>query len=113
MSLHKSHTPQPEYPVPPNWTDHKIEEEWDSPDGRGQVVTRAFGLGPGQPILEDEEGQTQIIQSGEKFYMWDEMNDEIYEFACQDLGEIYHALHNGGLQKLDRWLLEEVGPLIH
>jgi hypothetical protein len=45
--------------------------------------------------------------------MWDEMNDEIYEFACQDLGEIYHALHHGGLRKLDRWLLEEVGPLMH
>lgn len=96
-----------------HWTDFEIEEEWDSPDGRGQVVARAFGLGPERPILEDEEGQTQIIQSGERFYMWDEMNDEIHEFACQDLGEIYHALHHGGLRKLDRWLLEEVGPLMH
>lgn len=39
------------------------------------------------------------------------MNDEIYEFACQDLGEIYHALHHGGLRKLEKWLLEEVGYL--
>jgi hypothetical protein len=64
-------------------------------------------------FLEDELGMTQIIQSGDMFFMWDEMNNDIYEFACQDLGEIYRALHHGELQKLDKWLLKEVDPLIH
>lgn len=56
---------------------------------------------------------TQIIQSGDKFFMWDEMNNDIYEFACQDVGEIYRALHHRELQKLDKWLLKEITPLIH
>lgn len=56
---------------------------------------------------------TQIIQSGDKFLMWDEMNNDIYEFACQDVGEIYRALHHRELQKLDKWLLKETTPLIH
>ncbi|CAI7615133.1 hypothetical protein N7533_003845 [Penicillium manginii] len=75
----------PKYPVPPEWTDHPFEDEWDSPDSRGHVVARAFGLGPGRAILEDEESLTQTIESGGKYYMWDELNSQIYEFACQDL----------------------------
>ncbi|KAJ6000299.1 hypothetical protein N7481_000708 [Penicillium waksmanii] len=101
------------YPVPPEWTDEGIENDWESPNDIGLVVARAFGLGPVRPILRDKEGQTQIIKSGDKAFMWDGMNTDIYEFACQDLGEIYRALHHRELQKLDKWLLKEVCPLVY
>lgn len=32
-------------------------------------VARAFGLGPGRPISEDEGGHAHIIQCADEFYM--------------------------------------------
>lgn len=61
--------------------------------------------------MEDDDGLTQIFLSGNKFYLWDEMNDEIYEIVSQDIREIAAVLGHGGQGGLNKRPLDQVGEL--
>ncbi|PKY05503.1 hypothetical protein P168DRAFT_303293 [Aspergillus campestris IBT 28561] len=104
----------PVFTVPPGWTTDRADDfyaDWEDTNARGQTVAHAYGLGPGQPIMEDDDGLTQIFLSGNKFYLWDEMNDEIYEIVTQDIREIADVLGYGGQGGLNKRPLDQVGEL--
>lgn len=61
--------------------------------------------------MEDDYGVTQIFLFGNRFYIWDEMNDEIYEIASRDIREIAYVLGRGGLHELNKRPIDQVGEL--
>ena len=46
--------------------------------------------------MEDDYGFAQIFISGNKLYLWDMMNHEIYEIFARDIHEIAQTLRDGG-----------------
>ena len=58
--------------------------------------------------MEDDYGFAQIFISGNKFYLWDEMNDEIYEIFARDIHEIVRTLWSGGQGALKTQRLPQV-----
>lgn len=61
--------------------------------------------------MEDNYGVTQIFTDGKKFYLWDEMNDDVYEIFARDVHEIVRTLWNGGQGALKRKPLVQVAAL--
>ena len=61
--------------------------------------------------MEDDDGLTQIFLSGNKFYLWDEMNDEIYEIVSREIREIVDVLASGGQGGLNKKPLDQIGEL--
>jgi hypothetical protein len=92
--------------VPPGWTSTPSSpvyyEEWDGADSEGQTIARCYGLQPGQPVMEDNEAWTTIFLSGNKFYLWERMGDEVYEIASQDIREIAFVISQSELRELAR-----------
>jgi hypothetical protein len=71
-------------------------------DSEGQIIARSYGLKPGQPVMEDDNGWHTIFRSGNKFYLWGRMNDEVEEFVSQDICEIASSIARSGLKELAR-----------
>ena len=71
-------------------------------DSEGQLIARAYGLQPGQPVMEDNEGWHTIFRSCNKFYLWGRLNDEVEEFVSQDIREIASSISQSGLKELAR-----------
>lgn len=61
--------------------------------------------------MEDDDRLTQIFSSGNKFYIWDQMNDEVFEILSRDFCDIVHILWHGGLRELKRKPLVQVGRI--
>lgn len=61
--------------------------------------------------MEDDYGVTQIFLSSNRFYIWDEMNDGIYEIASRDIREIAYVLGHGKLRELNKRPIDQVGEL--
>jgi len=38
--------------------------------------------------MEDKEAWTTIFQSGDKFYLWERIGDDVYEIVSRDISEI-------------------------
>jgi hypothetical protein len=95
-----------QFTVPPGWTSTPSSpvyyEEWDGADSEGQTVARCYGLQPGQPVMEDNEAWTTIFLSGNKFYLWERMGDEVYEIVSQDIREIAFVISQSELRELAR-----------
>ena len=93
--------------MPPGWTTnpsgHTLEEEWTGRQSEGQTIARCHGLGPATPIMEDAESWTVMFQSGDKFYLWNRIDDIVEVIFSQDLDEIVAEMVRrgglGGLQK--------------
>lgn len=84
-----------------------LEDDWESNVSRGSEVALTYGIdGPRRPLLEDENGQFQIFQAGDTFFMWKMKVDVIYEFACQDIHVLYHTLEHEGLRAVEKWRLD-------
>lgn len=75
--------------------------DWETTEGRGRLVARAFGLGPGRAIIEDDYGVTQIFTSGDKFFPWDQINDEMFELLYRDLSENIELIWHSEIKKKD------------
>ncbi|KAF9249939.1 hypothetical protein DTO013E5_6527 [Penicillium roqueforti] len=96
----------PPFTDPPGWTSNPsnplYQEEWIGADSEGQVIARDYGLQPGQPVMEDDYGWHTIFLSGNKFYLWGRLNDEVEEFVSQDIREITSSMSQSGLKGLAR-----------
>ncbi|PLN85989.1 hypothetical protein BDW42DRAFT_159822 [Aspergillus taichungensis] len=58
--------------VPLGWTTDRADNfyaDWEDTNIRDQTVAYAYGLGPEQPIIEDDDRLTQIFLSGNKLYL--------------------------------------------
>lgn len=55
-----------------------------------------FPRGRSDYLIHTAPGITQIFVSDKKFYIRDEMNDEIYEIASRNIHEIADILGHGG-----------------
>jgi hypothetical protein len=95
-----------QFTVPSGWTSNPssphCQEEWIGADSEGQLIAQAYGLQPGQPVMEDNNGWHTIFLSSNKFYLWGRMNDEVEEFVSQDIREIASLISQSGLKKLAR-----------
>lgn len=93
-----------QFTIPPGWTSSPLSpvyhEEWDGPDSEGQTIARCHGLQPGKPVMEDNEAWTTIFLSGNKFYIWDRMDDGIFEIVSQDICEIVRTISELELREL-------------
>lgn len=58
--------------------------------------------------MEDYECLTTILQSGDKFYLWERMCDGVDEIASRDKREIARIIAQSGLKELCR----EAVPLV-
>ncbi|CAP95690.1 hypothetical protein PCH_Pc21g07930 [Penicillium rubens Wisconsin 54-1255] len=54
------------------------------------------------PVMEDDDGWHTIFLSGNKFYLWGRMNDEVEEFVSQDIREIASSISQSPLRELAR-----------
>ncbi|KAJ5912034.1 uncharacterized protein N7473_001337 [Penicillium subrubescens] len=94
----------PSFTIPPGWTSSPLSpvyhEEWDGPDSEGQTIARCHGLQPGKPVMEDNEAWTTIFLSGNKFYIWDRMDDGMIEIVSQDICEIARTISESELREL-------------
>jgi len=61
--------------------------------------------------MEYEDRLTSIFTSGDKFYLWDGMNDEIHEILCRDIFEICRMLERDIPFRLPLKSLEHIGDL--
>jgi hypothetical protein len=52
--------------------------------------------------MEDDDGWHTIFLSGNKFYLWGRMNDEVEEFVSQDIREIASSISQSPLRELAR-----------
>lgn len=52
--------------------------------------------------MEDDYGWHTIFLSGNKFYLWGRLNDEVEEFVSQDIREITSSMSQSGLKGLAR-----------
>lgn len=91
---------------PPGWTDCGIHIDWGDTE-IGPDLTSTYGLGPGKPILEHEDGLTQISEAGNKFYLWIMTVDDVYEIDCRDIHDLYDRLWRGGMKTIETRRLEE------
>ena len=48
--------------------------------------------------MEDNEAWTTIFLSGNKFYLWERIGDEVYEIVSQDIREIAFVISQSGLR---------------
>ncbi|KAJ5510243.1 hypothetical protein N7453_002346 [Penicillium expansum] len=82
----------PPFTVPPGWTREMsspdIRHEWEGHESEGPTLARQYGLGPAWPVMEDTEASFTIFQSDGKFYLWQRMEDDLYEIGCRDICEI-------------------------
>ncbi|KAL2819470.1 hypothetical protein BJX63DRAFT_382138 [Aspergillus granulosus] len=94
----------PSFTAPPGWTASPSSpvyyEEWDGADSEGQTIARRYGLQPGQPVMEDNEAWTTIFQSGDKFYIWERIGDEVCEIISRDIREIAFVMSQSELREL-------------
>ncbi|OQD95800.1 hypothetical protein PENVUL_c101G07898, partial [Penicillium vulpinum] len=92
--------------IPPGWTTNSpspaYKEEWEGPESEDQTTARYFGLGPGRPIMEDDNDYETIFQSGDKFYLWDRMCDDVYGIFSRDINEVALLIAEKGLKELRR-----------
>ncbi|KAJ5377376.1 uncharacterized protein N7496_004785 [Penicillium cataractarum] len=91
---------------PPGWNSSPsnplYHKEWIGADSEGQIIARSYGLQPGQPVMEDINGWHTIFLSGNTFYLWGRMGDEVQEFVPRDIREIASSMSQSGLQELAR-----------
>ncbi|KAF3027981.1 hypothetical protein E8E15_003637 [Penicillium rubens] len=73
-----------------------------APTPKVKIIARSYGLQPGQPVMEDDDGWHTIFLSGNKFYLWGRMNDEVEEFVSQDIREIASSISQSPLRELAR-----------
>ncbi|PKY02304.1 hypothetical protein P168DRAFT_329249 [Aspergillus campestris IBT 28561] len=102
-----TNTSLPAFTDPPGWTSHPpsptlYHEEWIGPNSNGQVIAESYDLEPGQPVIEDTEGWHTIFNSGDKFYLWGRLGDEVEEFVEGDILVIVEAIRRDGLRGLER-----------
>ncbi|KAJ5972726.1 uncharacterized protein N7479_002644 [Penicillium vulpinum] len=95
-----------QFVIPPGWTTNSpspaYKEEWEGPESEDQTTARYFGLGPGRPIMEDDNDYETIFQSGDKFYLWDRMCDDVYGIFSRDINEVALLIAEKGLKELRR-----------
>ncbi|KGO74288.1 hypothetical protein PITC_031390 [Penicillium italicum] len=95
-----------QFTVPPGWTSTPpspvYHEEWEGIDSEGQIIARCYGLEPGQPVMEDDQAWVTIFRSGDKFYLWERMDDEVYEIVSRDIAEIAFVISQSELRELAR-----------
>lgn len=52
--------------------------------------------------MEDNDGWHTIFLSGDKFYIWGRLGNEVEEFVSQDIREITSSMCQSGLRELAR-----------
>lgn len=52
--------------------------------------------------MEDDQGYVTIFRSGHKFYLWERMDDEVYEIVSRDIAEIASVISQSQLRELAR-----------
>lgn len=48
--------------------------------------------------MEDNEAVTAIFLSGDKFYLWERMGDEVYEIVSRDIRDIALVISQSDLR---------------
>lgn len=61
--------------------------------------------------MEDNDADTLIFQSGDKFYLWDELCNGVDEIASRDIHETAGVLSQEGLKKLQRRRIDPIHDL--
>lgn len=67
---------------------------------RDQTIARCYGIKSGQPVMEDNEALTTIFLSGDKFYIWERMDDELYEIVSRRIRDIAFVVSQSDLREL-------------
>ncbi|OKP00318.1 hypothetical protein PENSUB_7775 [Penicillium subrubescens] len=52
--------------------------------------------------MEDVQAWTTIFQAVDRFYLWDGMDDGVFEIALRDIREIYLVISQSKLRELER-----------
>ncbi|KAF7590760.1 hypothetical protein BBP40_002375 [Aspergillus hancockii] len=94
--------------MPDGWTDNKnelhIEALWGDTDGNGNLMAAEYGLASPTPIMcsTRRSGDAMyIVESGGKFYLWSQINDEVFELeGVQSKEEIVQTIQKGGAGRL-------------
>jgi hypothetical protein len=102
-SPRKSFVKDCQFRVPLSWTSSPLSpvyyEGWDGADSEGQTIARCYGLQPGQPVMEDSDAWTTIFLTGDKFYLWEWIGDEVYKIISQDIREIALVISQSELRE--------------
>ncbi|CAI7570982.1 unnamed protein product [Penicillium glandicola] len=82
--------PANDNPLPPTTqlASLTIRHEWEGRESEGQTIAREYDLAPARPVMEDNQTLFTIFESDGKFYLWQRIDDDVFEIACRDIREI-------------------------
>jgi hypothetical protein len=52
--------------------------------------------------MEDVQAGTTIFQAGDRFYLWDRMDDGVFDVALRDIWDICLVISQSKLRELER-----------
>lgn len=58
--------------------------------------------------MEDDQAWATIFRSCDKFYLWERMDDEVYEIISRDIAEIASVISQSDLRELPRVPLNRI-----